>query len=212
MRCTAKYLGLAQDSVGLVDQGVPRYAGTLMLDVSEDACGTFNFKFYNPDDLPTVESTFLADPSHPPLVLYPTHSSLLVHVCEDDGLFCNGFESCESGNCVVTPPPDCDDGNDCTVDSCNEATRSCDHMAVCGACCDAWIGECHDAVPQGDCDCPSCVWSGGRDCADVACKAEFVAIPTVSQWGLVVLTLLLLTGAKIAFARRSINSSTKPVG
>jgi len=191
----------------LLDKGVPRYAGTLMLDASEDACGTFHFKF---DDY--EGGTFLADPSHPPLVLYPTHSSLLVHVCEDDGLFCKGLESCESGTCVVTPPPNCDDGNDCTVDSCNEATRSCDHMAVCGACCDAWIGECHDAVAQADCNCPSCVWSGGRDCADVDCKAEFVAIPTVSQWGLVVLTLLLLTGAKIGFARRSVNSSTKPVG
>ncbi|MFH1107906.1 MAG: IPTL-CTERM sorting domain-containing protein [Planctomycetota bacterium] len=202
-----RYAGIAEERVGMLDQGVPRYAGTLMLDASEDACGTFHFKF---DDY--EGNTLLADPSPAPLVLYPTHSSLLVHVCEDDGLFCNGLESCESGSCVVTPPPNCDDGNDCTVDSCNEATRSCDDMAVCGACCDAWIGECHDAVPQADCDCPSCAWTGGRDCADVACKAEFVAIPTVSQWGLVVLTLLLLTGAKIGFARRSVNSSTKPVG
>jgi hypothetical protein len=34
---------------------------------------------------------------------------------------------------------------------------------------------------------------------DIEREAEFVVIPTVSQWGLVVLTLLLLTGAKIRF-------------
>ncbi len=38
----------------------------------------------------------------------------------------------------------------------------------------------------------------GLDCATISCGG----IPTVSEWGLVVLTLCLLTGAKIAFAVR----------
>ena len=38
----------------------------------------------------------------------------------------------------------------------------------------------------------------GRDCAALSCGA----IPAVSEWGLVVLALILLTGAKIAFALR----------
>ncbi len=46
-------------------------------------------------------------------------------VC-DDGLFCNGFETCSSststpGVCQGGTAPSCDDGNACTVDSCSES-------------------------------------------------------------------------------------------
>ncbi|MBN8609901.1 MAG: putative metal-binding motif-containing protein, partial [Deltaproteobacteria bacterium] len=44
----------------------------------------------------------------------------------DDGLFCNGTETCELGRCQTTPT-ECDDGLDCTVDSCSEDTRACLH-------------------------------------------------------------------------------------
>jgi carboxypeptidase T len=47
----------------------------------------------------------------------------------DDGLFCNGAETCVSGTCQPGTPPDCDDGISCTDDSCNEDTDSCDHAA-----------------------------------------------------------------------------------
>lgn len=43
--------------------------------------------------------------------------------------------------------------------------------------------------------------TGGADCADVECEAQFVAIPAVSEWGLVILTLTLLVAAKIRFRR-----------
>ena len=46
----------------------------------------------------------------------------------DDSLFCNGVEACVSGTCQPGPPVDCGDGVACTVDSCNEATDSCDHV------------------------------------------------------------------------------------
>jgi len=45
----------------------------------------------------------------------------------DDGAFCNGAETCVTGACQPGTPPSCDDGVACTVDSCNEATDSCDH-------------------------------------------------------------------------------------
>jgi len=35
----------------------------------------------------------------------------------------------------------------------------------------------------------------------------FVVIPTVSEWGLVILTLLLLTGAKVFFGRRRVEAA-----
>ncbi len=45
----------------------------------------------------------------------------------DDGLFCNGQETCSSGHCAAGTPPACDDGVACTVDVCNENTRACNH-------------------------------------------------------------------------------------
>lgn len=42
----------------------------------------------------------------------------------DDGLFCNGAETCSGvggANCVAGTAPSTDDGIDCTVDSCSEA-------------------------------------------------------------------------------------------
>ena len=47
----------------------------------------------------------------------------------DDGAFCNGIETCVVGACVPGTPVDCDDSVGCTVDSCNETTDSCDHLA-----------------------------------------------------------------------------------
>ncbi|MBX7194525.1 MAG: hypothetical protein K1X94_20885 [Sandaracinaceae bacterium] len=44
----------------------------------------------------------------------------------DDGLFCNGTETCELGRCA-SAPVDCDDGIACTVDSCSEDARLCVH-------------------------------------------------------------------------------------
>jgi hypothetical protein len=45
----------------------------------------------------------------------------------DDGTFCNGAETCNImlGRCVAAPPVSCDDGNACTADRCDEASRSC---------------------------------------------------------------------------------------
>jgi hypothetical protein len=42
----------------------------------------------------------------------------------DDGVFCNGVETCSSGNCIGRMLA-CDDGIGCTTDVCNETARSC---------------------------------------------------------------------------------------
>lgn len=39
----------------------------------------------------------------------------------DDGLPCNGQESCESNVCVAGTPIDCDDAEPCTIDICNDS-------------------------------------------------------------------------------------------
>ncbi len=55
----------------------------------------------------------------------------------DDGLFCNGVESCGAGGtCQSSAPVNCSDGVGCTIDSCNESTDSCDNVASDAACSD----------------------------------------------------------------------------
>ena len=45
----------------------------------------------------------------------------------DDGLWCNGTETCENNRCEQGVPVNCDDGSACTDDVCNEAFERCDH-------------------------------------------------------------------------------------
>jgi len=47
----------------------------------------------------------------------------------NDGVFCDGAETCASGTCHAGSPP-CVDGDPCTTDSCNEAGGSCSFSPV----------------------------------------------------------------------------------
>ncbi len=62
----------------------------------------------------------------------------------DNGLWCDGAETCSGGECLEGSPTDCSDGVSCTEDSCDEASDSCLHAADDGLC-DA-PGDCRDAV------------------------------------------------------------------
>ena len=46
----------------------------------------------------------------------------------DDGLYCNGEETCVGGECQDGTDVDCDDSVPCTDDSCNEGTDACDNI------------------------------------------------------------------------------------
>lgn len=52
----------------------------------------------------------------------------------DDGVACNGAETCVAGSCQSGTPIDCNDGIACTTDACNEPTGSCSHTPNHGAC------------------------------------------------------------------------------
>ena len=52
-----------------------------------------------------------------------------------DGVFCNGAEVCDASHeCAAGTPPSCDDGDACTVDSCEAASDAClyDPIPMCG--------------------------------------------------------------------------------
>jgi hypothetical protein len=72
--------------------------------------------------------------------------------------------------------------------------------AVFGACCDTDpFGGCEQTI-LADCQGDKLQWHKLEACTLQNCVHN--SIPTVSEWGLVVLTLLLLTGAKVYFGRR----------
>jgi len=75
----------------------------------------------------------------------------------DNGLFCDGTETCDAGTCSAGTPPLVDDGVACTDDSCDEATDAvvntpnatlCDNGAFCDGSeiCDALLG-CEAGTP-----------------------------------------------------------------
>ncbi|MFO0550608.1 MAG: lysyl oxidase family protein [Polyangiaceae bacterium] len=74
--------------------------------------------------------------------------------CGDD-LFCNGVERLIDNTCVKLAEDPCDDGVECTTDSCDEATKTCAHelTAGCAAC-------------QGEACEPDCT---GKECGDDGC-------------------------------------------
>lgn len=45
----------------------------------------------------------------------------------DDGLYCNGVETCAQGTCILGDIVACDDDNLCTIDSCSNTLGSCVH-------------------------------------------------------------------------------------
>jgi len=79
-----------------------------------------------------------------------------------------------------------------------------------GACCDCSgrdaymmpIPACVNGRTQAQCSGASQVWTGGVTCLEAGCSCEFQPIPTVSEWGLLLLALSLLIGGKIAFGNR----------
>jgi len=104
---------------------------------------------------------------------------------------CSGAPHCADCNANTVPDgcePDCD---------LNGLPNECDGPCV-GACCDHDpFHGCLDDIPQAECACPNCQWTANALCDEVICARD--AIPAVSTWGLAVLALSLLIGAKLRF-------------
>ncbi len=94
------------------------------------------------------------------------------------GACCNGLactESVTSASCMT--PMVWTQGSPCCAVVC---------VGVTGACCDPTNATCNDNVNEDDCDAPL-VFTANMDCDDISC------VPTMSEWGLIVVALLLLT-------------------
>ncbi len=90
----------------------------------------------------------------------------------NDGQFCNGVETCSAQGCQPGTPPSCDDGVDCTADSCSVNANACLHTTNDSFCddgvycngtesCSATL----DCVTTGPVSCPS----DGVGCTVEAC-------------------------------------------
>ncbi len=116
-----------------------------------------------------------------------------------------------------TPCPD--DGSECTDDACDGVGVVCGHTdnGLCGACCQT-DDTCADEMLQETCTSQGGTFAGAStqcqgdsdgDGVDDLCGPG-PSIPTVSQWGIVIMVLLILTVGKISFSRR--HSTWGPAG
>jgi len=97
--------------------------------------------------------------------------------CDDDGDPCNGVERCDAAlGCVAGPAPDCDDGIECTADSCITG-MGCAHLPEHAAC---------DAASGGLCQAGGCVYPTCEDgvtcitedpCFQAHCEGGCVRVP-----------------------------------
>ena len=95
-----------------------------------------------------------------------------------------------AGGLPCVTDSDCDDGNVCTFELCSNGTCA---YGVLDPCCPP-LGPC-PCTEDGDCKIGCCNPATGL------CQPPPCGIPTVSTWGLIVLTLLVLTLARVSFGR-----------
>lgn len=109
----------------------------------------------------------------------------------DDGLFCNGGETCDAGSCLAGSPVDCDDGVSCTADACDDGA-GCLHVPqhdVCdnGLACDGTeschgVLGCQSSGDPSDCGDPSDVSlqetseGGSENSASVSTSGSLAAV------------------------------------
>jgi hypothetical protein len=153
-------------------------------------------------------------------------------VCRPSTGACDPAETCDGSDAgcpadvVITS---CVNADGCCPAGCNNANDS-DCAAVCGnnvreaaEVCDGTDDSACPGACKGDCSCPTCgdgivnqaseVCDGADDSAcpglcNATCGCPAAGgIPTASAWGLMVMTLLLLAGAKVYFGRRSVSAA-----
>jgi hypothetical protein len=90
--------------------------------------------------------------------------------CDADGSVCTVSDTCAGGVCAAGTSQNCDDGNPCTVDSC-DATKGCMHSANAIACSDGNACTLNDVCASGSCQ-PGAgkVCNDGQYCTSDSCN------------------------------------------
>lgn len=103
------------------------------------------------------------------------------------GACCNGLVCSESVTAASCSSPQVwTQGLPCCSVTCS----------VTGACCDPSMAACTDDVAENDCD-PPMIFTANMDCADVVC------VPTLSEWGLLVLALTILSAGTVVLRKKT---------
>jgi len=202
-----------------------RYLATSVYTVGDCTAGEFQFILENYTIPPsTSDSTIFRGPGGSPIPFQFTPMTIVVpagtccdgSVCHTDDIneFCceqsyRGARWFEGRTCDDSVPcPDClsdaecDDGVGCTVDSCNGATGACEHTANLVLCDDDFFCNGQETCDsQNGCGAGEEPCDTGMDCDESTDTCVVPPIPTVSQWGLLGLTLLLAAAAKVRSAR-----------
>jgi len=157
IRVVARNDGSATWEVGEVTlalasgHGFPATTIALRSETASGETGTFEGKLSAPARTGlfrlVLDARYEGEPFGAPIAAPP------IEVTCSDGVFCNGAERFVAGQCISGTNP-CDDGADCTTDTCDEAKDTCAHAL--GAGCASCISDCT----------PDCA---GKVCGDDGC-------------------------------------------
>ncbi|MEE9293474.1 MAG: IPTL-CTERM sorting domain-containing protein [Phycisphaerae bacterium] len=129
--------------------------------------------------------------------------------CVDNDAKCAKCETCTAGVCNKDVPgccssdAQCDDGDPCTDDFCALASNTCVNTNVCGSCC---LPDRTCAENFREADCLALSGPGNFLGIKAPCRGgvkDCLPVPTVSEWGMAALAVLLLIGLTVKFRRRS---------
>ncbi|MGB2988069.1 MAG: IPTL-CTERM sorting domain-containing protein, partial [Phycisphaerae bacterium] len=185
--------GSTSPSGGAADTGVPAYGGTLVLDVDSSAKGTFTIPF-----IPGM-ATFMKDTGNRPI---PLVALVPAKITIEIGRCCYGIGGPDAGciddvtrsECDAMPGPrDFAPGALCsggcpTLEPCCLPDRTCE------------LNLADECTAQGGWVVDECLGDADGDGVDDACVDDG-AIPTVSEWGLIVMALVLAALGRIYFGR-----------
>ena len=159
-----------------------------------------------------------------PRLLIEQAGPICVLDCQcDDGNDCNGVETCNAGSCVDGIPVECSGFDDaCAIGICNPETGACeqDVATPSGSLCreaanDCDVEEVCDGIsPQCPVDLCSevgspCDFGGAAGECDGECGCVGAEpIPTVSEWGMAALVLLLVTAGSVMVRRRQVGAES----
>lgn len=122
-----------------------------------------------------------------PVTLHVDPCSLIV--C-DNGLYCDGTETCDSSSgvavCSAETAPNCDDGVGCTDDSCNETTDRCDNTSNNATCDDGlYCNGAETCDPANDCQAGTAITCGddGASCTTEVCNESTDSCDTSDNGG-----------------------------